>query len=60
MSSKIKIDPSAGVYRILGGMTEDEKKPNVVDVGEWFSRARSMREAVTAYVPRHRAPGPAA
>jgi hypothetical protein len=58
MSSNANIEPSAGVYRILGGVTESEK-PNVVDVGAWFSRAKSMREAVTAYVPRHRAAGPA-
>ena len=59
MSSNISKESSAGVYRILGGMTEPEKRPNVVDVGAWFARARSMREAVTAYVPRHRAAGPA-
>jgi hypothetical protein len=33
--------------------------PNVVDVGAWLNRAKALREPITDYVPRHRAPGPA-
>ena len=36
------------------------RRPNVAEVGAWLARAKEMREAVTVYVPRHRAAGPAA
>ena len=60
MFSNNSIGPSAGVDRILDGPSEPPfNKPNVVAVGEWFSRAKAMRLAVSVYVPRHRAAGPA-
>lgn len=59
MSSNIRIGPWPGVNRIPVGTAEPVKRPNVEGVGEWLSRAKAMREAVTVYVPRHRAAGPA-
>ena len=59
MASIVSIKPSANVNRILGGATEPVQKPNVVDVGAWLSRAKTMRESVANYAPRHRAAGPA-
>jgi hypothetical protein len=58
MSSNISIGPSTGTNRILGGLAEPIKRPNVVAVGKWLRRAKAMRE-VDVYVPRHRAAGPA-
>jgi hypothetical protein len=58
MSSIVSIEPFV-VNRILGGESEPVQRPNVVDVGAWLSRAKTLRESVTNYVPRHRAPGPA-
>jgi hypothetical protein len=58
MSSNISTGPSTGANRILGGSTEPIKRPNVVAVGKWLSRAKAMR-AIDVYVPRHRAAGPA-
>jgi hypothetical protein len=36
-----------------------ERRPNVVGVGAWLASARSMRQELVDYVPRHRAFGPA-
>jgi hypothetical protein len=38
----------------------ERRRPDVVGVGAWLRRAKEMRGAVTVYVPRHRAAGPAA
>jgi hypothetical protein len=58
MSSIVSIEPFV-VSRILGGESEPVQRPNVADVGAWLSRAKTLRESVANYVPRHRAPGPA-
>jgi len=56
MSSAVSIEPVAG--RDLFRAEPVKKTPNVVDVGAWLSRAKTLREP-TDYVPRHRRPGPA-
>jgi hypothetical protein len=33
--------------------------PNVVDVGAWLASAKTLRQELADYVPRHRAAGPA-
>jgi len=59
MTSNTSIGSSARVDPALLGMPEPVQRPNVVGVGEWLSLAKAMRTAVTVYVPRHRAAGPA-
>jgi hypothetical protein len=59
MTSNTSSGSSAGVNAVLLRTAEPMKGPNVVGVGEWLSRAKAMRKAVTAYAPRHRAAGPA-
>ena len=60
MSEIITVDPSTGRGRVAGATTDlDGLRPNVVDVGAWLTQAKSLRDTVTDYVPRHRAPGPA-
>jgi len=45
------------VFRSTG--PDAERGPNVVDVGAWLASAKTLRQELTGYVPRHRAPGPA-
>jgi len=49
---------NVSVYRLNG--RDAERGPNVVDVGAWLASAKALRLELTSYVPRHRAPGPAA
>ena len=54
----IHMSENVTVYRLNG--RDAERGPNVVDVGAWLASAKTLRQELTSYVPRHRAPGPAA
>lgn len=38
---------------------EARRAPNVVGVGAWLATAKTLRQELADYVPRHRAAGPA-
>jgi hypothetical protein len=61
MSSTAVIEPMSALDEFLGSSARSTKtRPNVVDVGAWLNRSRSMRLSLAAdYIPRHRASGPA-